>query len=83
MIFDQLGRWGTDRDDRVEVSAYELTAEEAAAFEGGDIGTLYALGVHPVLLNSLCRGLGFTRDDYRKRLEPYGVPETTVPRWRA
>jgi hypothetical protein len=82
MIYDQLGRWGSDRDDLVDIGAYELTADEAAAFEASDVGSLYALGVHPVLLNSLCRGLGFTRDDYRKMLEPYGVSETKVPRWR-
>jgi hypothetical protein len=81
-LFDQLRRWSDAPGTPVATDGYELADDERAAVAANDIGGLYALGVHPVLLNAWCRATGYTRDDYRRLLEPYGVPTTEEPRWR-
>jgi hypothetical protein len=82
-LFDQLGRWSSEPGTTVDVAAYELDDAELAAVEGNDIGALYALGVHPVLLNAWCRATGHTRDQYRVLLAPYRRPDHgKEPRWR-
>ena len=73
---------GGDGRAGFDVSAYELTDEERKAFENRDIGALYQLGLHEVLLNRYARAAGFARDDYRKVLEPFGVPEERKGRWQ-
>jgi hypothetical protein len=65
-----------------DTSSYELTDEERKAFENRDIGALYQLGLHEVLLNRYARAAGFARDDYRKILEPFGKPEGRKGRWQ-
>jgi hypothetical protein len=62
-------------------SRYDLTDEERTAFETRAVPVLYRMGLHPVLLNAFCRAVGFTRDDYRKQLEPFAEPETRRGRW--
>jgi hypothetical protein len=62
-------------------SRYDLTDAERAAFTDRAVPDLYRMGLHPVLLNAFCRAVGFTRDDYRKQLEPFGEQETRVGRW--
>lgn len=58
-IYDYLnprGRPGTASLDAAELRArYGLGDGEIAAVLDGDVGTLYRLGVHPVLLNSYAR----------------------------
>ena len=34
-----------------------------------DIGAIYRMGVHPVIINGFCRALGYKRADYRPLLE--------------
>jgi hypothetical protein len=63
-------------------SKYELTGEERTAFEGKDVAGLYRLGLHPVLLNAFCRAAGYSRDDYRKVLAVFAVPEERIGRWQ-
>ena len=64
-----------------DVGRYDLTDEEREAFERRDPAALYQMGLHPVLLNGFCRAAGFSRDDYRKLLEPLGEPEQRRGRW--
>jgi hypothetical protein len=66
-LFDQMRLWSGD---------------ERRAIIGNDVGGLYAMGVHPVLLNGWCRATGHTRDDYKRLLAPYRRTTTKVPRWR-
>jgi hypothetical protein len=74
----------TSGDGRLDfdASVYELTDVERTAFESRDIVTLYRLGLHEVLLNRYCRAAGFERDDYRRILEPAGMPGTGTGRWQ-
>ena len=62
-------------------SGYDLTDAEREAFRSKDVGTLYGLGLHPVLLNAYCRSVGYTRDDYRVALAAHAAPETRRGRW--
>ena len=65
-----------------DVSAYELTDVERAAFDNRDIATFYQLGIHRVLINRYARAAGFSREEYRKLLEPFGAPEERKGRWQ-
>jgi hypothetical protein len=67
----------------VDVTGYDLTDEEKDALNSKDIGAIYRMGVHPVIINGLCRAIGFTRADYRKLLvaaAPATEPRRT--RWQ-
>jgi hypothetical protein len=70
-LFDQLGCWATQPGQALDPAPYELGPREAAALQDNDIGALYGLGVHPVLLNAWCRATGHPRDEYRRLLAPY------------
>ena len=48
----------------VHTEGYQLTDEERTALEGPDVGALYQLGMHPVLVNAFCRAMGWKRADY-------------------
>ncbi|HET7477542.1 MAG TPA: hypothetical protein VFJ97_16150 [Dermatophilaceae bacterium] len=65
-----------------DVNKYDLTEEERKAFESADVGALYQLGLHPVLLNGFCRAAGFSRNEYRAILEKYAEPTTKKARWQ-
>jgi hypothetical protein len=67
----------------IDVSGYDLTDAEKNALNTKDIGAIYRMGVHPVIINGLCRALGYKRADYRKLLEE-AAPETETrrPRWQ-
>ena len=71
----------TDRAS-FDATRYELSEEERTAFESKDVAALYRLGLHPVLLNRFCRAAGYSRDDYRKLLEPFAAPEERKGRWQ-
>jgi hypothetical protein len=75
---------GEQADGRVgfDVSSYELSPEERKAFDGKDIGALYQLGLHPVLVNRFARAAGYARNDYRRILESYAKPEERIGRWQ-
>ncbi len=66
-----------------EISAegYDLTDEERKAVETLDVGTLYAMGTHPVIINSLCRSMGYRQADYRPLLAESAVTPGRT-RWR-
>ncbi len=65
-----------------DVGKYDLTDAERIAFESQDVAGLYQLGLHEVLLNRFCRAAGYSRDDYRKLLEPFAKPEERRGRWQ-
>lgn len=50
--------------DLVSTEGYPLTDAERTALEGPDVGALYQLGMHPVLVNAFCRAMGWKRADY-------------------
>ena len=81
-LFDQLRRWSETPGTPVAFDGYDLSGDETSAITANDIGALYAMGVHPVLLNGWCRATGHTRDDYKRLLAPYRQPAGKVPRWR-
>ncbi|GAA1721481.1 hypothetical protein [Propioniferax innocua] len=67
-LFDhlrELEKIDNDRPaDKVETDGYELTDAERTALDRADVGALYELGVHPVLINAFCRQMGWKRADY-------------------
>jgi hypothetical protein len=71
-------------DDKPDVSVegYDLTEEERKAVETLDVGKLYTLGTHPVIINSLCRSMGYKRADYRPLLAGSAAAEPGRARWR-
>lgn len=73
---------GGDGRAGFDTAAYDLTDDERKAFEAKDVAALYQLGVHPVLINRYSRAAGFARDEYRKLLQPFAVPEERKGRWQ-
>lgn len=53
------------------VAEFHLTPEEEKALTSGDVRTLYDMGVHAFLLNSLSRHhlFGVTGENYRQRIQ--------------
>jgi hypothetical protein len=78
-LFEQVRAGDPDLDD-----GSPLTDGERTAVATRDVGELWLLGVHPVLLNSWCRLIGLRRDQYRALLvavAPSESDRTEVP-WR-
>lgn len=73
---------GEDPRASFDVSVYELSPEERKAFDNQDIAAFYQLGLHEVLINRYARACGFTREDYRRRLEPLAVKNERKGRWQ-
>lgn len=65
-----------------DISRYDLSAAERAAFDQHDIAAFYSLGLHSVLLNRYCREVGYSRDDYRAILQPFLVADDRTGRWQ-
>jgi len=71
-LFDHLRRLeaaGDGPKPDIVVEGYDLTPEEIRAITEPDIGAIYAMGTHPVIINGFCRALGYKRADYRPLLE--------------
>lgn len=66
----------------VAVDGYDLTDAERDVVEALDIGELHKMGTHPVIINGLCRSLGYRRADYRPLLAGSTDTEVRRPRWR-
>lgn len=62
---------------------YDLTPSELDALTRDDIGSLYGMGVHPVLVNAYARYLGLMREQYREQLRPYAVANARRARWQS
>ena len=88
VLFDYLrAREHAPKDAKPSISTivaqgYDLDDEERKAVEDLDLGKLYALGTHPVIINSLARNMGYRKADYRPLLAGSMPPEGKVkPRW--
>jgi hypothetical protein len=71
---------GTKPD--IQLKGYDLTEVEETALRNADIGAIYAMGVHPVIINGYCRALGYKRADYRPLLEAASKTERRRTRWQ-
>ncbi len=72
----------TESGGRFDVTEYDLTDVERAAFDARDVAALYGLGLHPVLINRFARQAGYSRDEYRALLAPYATETTRRGRWQ-
>jgi hypothetical protein len=61
---DPLVRQRFESDKRALLDEYELTSEERAAIEGGDVGLLYVMGVNGQILMHYAALLGQPWDVY-------------------
>ena len=67
----------------IVTEGYNLTPEEVRAVTEPDIGAIYAMGTHPVIINGFCRALGYKRADYRPLLEnPAPSQRERKTRWQ-
>jgi hypothetical protein len=71
-----------DEKPEISVEGYDLDEAERKAVTTLDVGTLYAMGTHPVIINGLCRSLGYRRADYRPLLAGSAAPERRRTRWQ-
>nr|WP_296064534.1 hypothetical protein [uncultured Actinoplanes sp.] len=88
VLFDYLrAREHAPKDEKPDIATvvargYDLDDEERKAVEDLDLGKLYALGTHPVIINGLARNMGYRKADYRPLLAGSMPPERKVkPRW--
>src|SRR5258706_6639797 len=66
----------------IAAQGFDLDDEERKAVESLDLGKLYAMGGHPVIINGLARNMGYRKADYRSLLVAGSTPERKVkPRW--
>jgi hypothetical protein len=66
----------------LSTSGYDLTEEEERALQAGDVGAMYSMGIHPVIINGYCRAMGYRRADYRKLLENFNSEPKRKTRWQ-
>jgi hypothetical protein len=66
----------------VSVEGYDLNEAERKAVTTLDVGALYAMGTHPVIINGLCRSMGYRRADYRPLLAGSAPAERRRTRWQ-
>jgi hypothetical protein len=66
----------------IQTDGYDLTDTEREALRTGDVGTIYAMGTHPVIVNGYCRAMGYKRADYRPLLEAAAKREPRRTRWQ-
>lgn len=81
-VYDFVRCQEQGRGDAFDAASYDLSEAERTAVDTGDIGALYDLGLHGVLLNRYCRQLGISLDDYKRRLQPYAVHQERRGRWQ-
>jgi hypothetical protein len=73
----------TEGRPEIDTEGYDLSDTERKALESKDIGEIYVMGVHPVIVNGYCRALGYKRADYRPMLEAAAVKtEPRKVRWQ-
>ncbi len=82
-VYDFIRANERGRVDLFDVSTYDLTPAERAAFDQRDVAAFYELGLHGVLLNRYCRQVGYSRDAYREILQPFAVAEDRRGRWQS
>ncbi len=68
---------------QIKLDGYQLTDREREVLAAEDVGEIYRMGVHPVIINGYCRALGYKRADYRTLLEAAADTTPRRTRWRA
>jgi hypothetical protein len=85
-LFDHLRRLEAAGDGPrpdIVTDGYHLSPEELRAVTDPDVGAIYAMGAHPVIINAFARALGYKGSDYRSLLESSGaVPPRRRTRWQ-
>jgi hypothetical protein len=84
-LFDYLRALEDPRNDRrpeIRIEGYDLTPEEIRVLREGDVGAMYLMGTHPVIINGYCRAMGYKRADYRPLLQKAAEPVRRRTRWR-
>jgi hypothetical protein len=66
----------------IRLDGYDLPEHERAVLEAGDVGALYLMGTHPVIINGYCRAMGYKRADYRPLLQKAANPAPRRTRWQ-
>jgi hypothetical protein len=66
----------------LSVEGYTLTDDEREALVARDVGALYALGTHPVIINGYCRAMGYKRADYRPLFKETTTVSQGKGRWQ-
>jgi hypothetical protein len=67
----------------ISTNGYDLTDTERDALVNKDVGAIYAMGTHPVIINGYCRALGYKKADYRPLLEAAApTTEERSVRWQ-
>ena len=65
----------------INLEGYDLTEAEQKVLIEKDIGAIYKMGTHPVIINGFCRAMGYKRAVYRALLEQ-AAPHTEQGRTR-
>jgi hypothetical protein len=66
----------------LSTNGYDLNEEEQRALKTGDVGAMYSMGIHPVIINGYCRAMGYRRADYRELLENKNNEPKRKTRWQ-
>ena len=66
----------------LSTSGYDLNEDEERALKAGDVGAMYLMGIHPVIINGYCRAMGYRRADYRELLTPLNNEPKRKTRWQ-
>ena len=66
----------------LSTSGYDLNEEEERALKAGDVGAMYSMGIHPVIINGYCRAMGYRRADYRELLQNQNPEPKRKTRWQ-
>ena len=66
----------------LSTSGYDLNEEEQRALKAGDVGAMYSMGIHPVIINGYCRAMGYRRADYRELLQKQNNEPKRKTRWQ-
>ena len=66
----------------LSTSGYDLNEDEERALKAGDVGAMYLMGIHPVIINGYCRAMGYRRADYRELLENKNNEPKRKTRWQ-
>jgi hypothetical protein len=66
----------------LSTSGYDLNEDEERALKAGDVGAMYLMGIHPVIINGYCRAMGYRRADYKELLENKNNEPKRKTRWQ-
>ena len=66
----------------LSTSGYDLNEDEERALKAGDVGAMYSMGIHPVIINGYCRAMGYRRADYRELLQSKNNEPKRKTRWQ-